>query len=267
MSSIRKAGNCGTFYPCDIKELDSLIDIFNKALSVAPEAQENLKIVPRAIISPHAGYIYSGFSANYAHRVLANAKSKRVVVIGPSHHVYFEGVSASRFEFYETPYRNLEIDLEYLNIMSKVFNLKFVKEAHYLEHSTETQMPFIAKYQPNVKVIELIYGKVDYNEVAKIIKWLLEDKLTSVVISTDLSHFHDLQKAQMLDSICLEGIAKLDINILDIGCEACGIIGVKGIIKAARELGLKSKILDYRTSADVTKDTSNVVGYASAVFY
>ena len=265
--SIREAGNCGSFYPCDINELNNLIDIFNNALDNASEVKEKLQLKPKAIISPHAGYIYSGFSANFAHRILANNSVKRVVVIGPSHHLYFEGISGSFFEKYETPYGNLKIDIEYLNLLSNEFKLIFAKEAHKLEHSTETQMPFIAKYQPNVEVIELIYGKVDYKELAKIITWLLQDSLTSVVISSDLSHFHSLEKANMLDSICLEGIKKLDNDILDIGCEACGIIGIKALIDAANRLNLKSEILDYRTSEDVTKDASKVVGYGAAAIY
>jgi AmmeMemoRadiSam system protein B len=265
--SIREAKNCGSFYPCSTKELDGLIDIFNSALDSAKEVKHKLKIEPKAIISPHAGYIYSGFSANFAHRILANNKVKRVVVIGPSHHTYFEGISGSFFHQYQTPYKNLDIDVSYLNVMHKEFKLKFVESAHSVEHSTETQMPFIAKYQPDVKVIELIYGKTDYKEVAKIIKWLLQDSLTSVIISTDLSHFYTQEKASMLDGICIEGIKKLDNQILDIGCEACGIIGIKALIEAANSLNLKSEILDYRTSAEVTKDTNRVVGYMAAAVY
>ena len=265
--SIREAGNCGSFYPCDTKELDKLLAIFNEALDSAKGIEDKLKLEPKAIISPHAGYIYSGFSANFAHRVLANKKVKRVVVIGPSHHVYINGISGSFFNRYQTPYGDIEIDVEYLNVLSSEFKIDFVKEAHKLEHSTETQMPFIAKYQPGVKVIELIYGKTDYKELAKIVKWLLQDCLTSVVISTDLSHFHNLEQANVLDSICLEGIKKLDNSILDIGCEACGIVGVKAAIEAANELNLKSEILDYRTSADVTQDKEKVVSYAAAALY
>jgi len=265
--SKREAKNCGSFYPCSSYEIDKLIEIFNGALNSAKNIENRLNLKPRAIISPHAGYVYSGFGANFAHRVLANSKAKRVVVIGPSHHVFFEGISVSNFSKYQTPYKDLDIDLEYLKVMSKLFDLKFVPQAHNVEHSTETQMPFIAKYQPNAKVIELIYGKVDFNKVANIIEWLLEDNLTTVVISSDLSHFYSEDRANTLDAICLEGIKKLDNDILDIGCEACGIVGIKALIKAAKKLNLKSQILDYRTSADVTKDYNKVVGYASAAVY
>ena len=266
MSSIRVAKNAGTFYPNSKEEIEKFINMFNSILDKSSVYKDKLNLIPKAIISPHAGYIYSGFTANIAHRVLANKKAKRVVVIGPSHHVYFKGVSGSFYEQYQTPIKNLEIDLDYLNVMKRHFNIGFVESAHHLEHSTETQMPFIAHYQPDVKVIELIYGDVDYRELSKIISWLLEDELTSVVISSDLSHFYDNQKAKTLDSICISGVEKLDNDILDLGCEACGILGIKGIIKSAKELGLKSEILDYRTSGDVTGDESRVVGYMSAAF-
>ncbi len=264
MSKIRVAKNAGSFYPDNPQEIKKLIDMFNSIVDKNSYFSNKLSIKPKAIISPHAGYIYSGYTANIAHRVLANKKVKRVVVIGPSHHVYFKGVSGSFYQTYQTPFKDLEIDLDYLYVMNKNFKIVFANTAHYLEHSTETQMPFIAHYQPDVKVIELIYGDVDYKELSKIILWLLEDELTSVVISSDLSHFYDNQKAKTLDSICISGVEKLDNNILDMGCEACGILGIKGVVKSAKELRLKSQILDYRTSGDVTGDESRVVGYMSA---
>jgi len=264
--SKRVAYNAGSFYPSNPKEIEQLIKLFNEILEKRPDFNEIIHLKPKAIISPHAGYIYSGYTANVAHRVLANRKVKRVVVIGPSHHTYFRGVSGSFFDYYETPFRDIPIDLEYLSVIDKKFGLDFIKDAHNLEHSTETQMPFIAYYQPDVKVIELIYGDNSLEKLAKIVTWLLEDSLTSVVISTDLSHFYSLERAQQLDAICINGIAKLDNTILDMGCEACGLIGIKAINIAARALNLKSYILDYRTSADASGDTSRVVGYVSAAY-
>ncbi len=268
--SIRTAGNAGAFYPAKAEEIKKMITGFNELLENLPTIKENrekLLLEPEAVISPHAGYIYSGFTANIAHRVLANKKVRRVVVIGPSHHVYFGGISVSNFGRYQTPLQDLEVDLEYLKVLNEYFSFSFVAEAHRLEHSTETQMPFIAYYQPGVKVIELIYGQVDHSELVRVVRLLLKDEHTSVVISSDLSHFHNQKEAVMLDSICLEGIARQDIDTLNTGCEACGILGIKAIIKSAKELGLKSEILDYRTSGDITGDKTKVVGYASSVFY
>jgi AmmeMemoRadiSam system protein B len=263
MVKIREANSCNVLYPCSVDELNKLIEIFNEVIE---ESYQMLKLRPRAIISPHFEYMYSGFLANYAHRVLANSKPKRVVVIGPSHHLDFEGISVSNFEKYQTPYGTLNIDLDYISIMASEFELKFNMGAHQIEYSTETQMPFIAKYY-QAEVIELIYGNVEYQELADIIKWLLEDELTSIVITSNLSHYYDLDKAIFFDNICLKGIENLDNKILDVGCEACGLYGIKGLLEASRELGLKSKILDYSTTADMNEDTSKVIGYTSAVIY
>ena len=262
----RVAKNAGSFYPASKEEVEHLIEIFNKALEKRRDFNKIIKKHPRAIISPHAGYIYSGYTANIAHRILANTKVNRVVVIGPSHHIYFKGISGSFFDYYQTPIKDMPIDTEYLNVIDKNFGLDYIPEAHYLEHSTETQMPFIAHYQPNVKVIELIYGSDSLEKLAKIVTWLLEDTLTSVVISTDLSHFYPLERAQQLDAICINGILKLDNSILELGCEACGLMGIEAINIAAKALNLKSFILDYRTSADTTGDTKRVVGYLSALY-
>ena len=262
----RVAGARGQFYPSSCSEIEGMIERFNTVLDQHLKDKTILKDVPRAIISPHAGYIYSGFTANFAHRILANAKPKRVVVIGPSHHVFIDGISGSFFDEYESPCGNMAIDKEYLEILKDKFSLKFAPKAHSVEHSTETQMPFIKHYNPHIKVVELIYGRVDFQEVALIIDEVLKDKDNAVVISTDLSHFYTKQKAKVLDSICLEAIQKRDVKLFDRGCEACGIIGVKAMVEVARIRGLKVKLLDYRTSSDTTGDESNVVGYLSAVF-
>ena len=264
--SRREAGNAGAFYPNSKKEIESLIDTFNTILEKNLKDKKLLKLKPKAIISPHAGYIYSGFTANFAHRLLANKEVKRVVVIGPSHHVYFKGISGSFFESYETPLGEIAIDKDYLDVMQKLFNIGFIPKAHKLEHSTETQMPFIKHYQPKAEIIELIYGEVDFQEVAKIVSWLLEDSSTAVVISSDLSHFHSEEDAYALDGICINGIEKLDNDILNLGCEACGIVGVKALVQSAKEHNLKTTILDYRTSADVSGDKERVVGYLSVGF-
>jgi AmmeMemoRadiSam system protein B len=260
----RVAGVRGQFYPKSCQEIESYIKEYNEILDENLKDKRVLKEIPRAIISPHAGYVYSGFTANFAHRLLANTYAKRVIVIGPSHHVYIDGLSGTIQQLYETPCGDLKIDIDYLKLIKKSFPIGFLPKAHSVEHSTETQMPFIKHYLPNAKVIEFIYGKADYKKIAKLIVELLKDKSNVVVISTDLSHFYTLENAQKLDNICLNGILKKDISILDQGCEACGMIGVKAMITAANELNMSVELLDYRTSADASGDESRVVGYVSA---
>ncbi len=262
----RAAGNRGAFYPGSCSSIKDMIEKFNNLLDRSITDRSILDVKPRAVIAPHAGYIYSGFTANIAHRILANYRSKRTVVIGPSHHVFIEGVSGSFMRRYETPCGDLEIDEPYLQELKDRFNLSFVEEAHRVEHSTETQMPFIEHYSPDSSIIELIYGRVGYIELAKLIGEILNDPDNTVVISSDLSHFHTLERAEHLDGICLSGVAEKSIETLDSGCEACGITGIKAIVKIAGERSWKSRVLDYRTSADASGDRNRVVGYMSALF-
>lgn len=263
--SIRKDAVAGQFYPASKDEIEKMFAHYNEIVDEVVQDQEILSLKPNAIIVPHAGYVYSAFTANIAFRVLKNSHAKRVVVIGPSHRVYVESTSVSMFDSFETPLGDLKIDKSLANEMIEEFGLHFQPDAHS-EHSTEVQMPFIKYYLPNASVIELVYGNEKPIKLAKVIEYLLKDEETVVVISTDLSHYYDIEKANRLDSICLDAVNKLSSAELHQGCEACGIIGVEAMLIAAKEKALKSTILDYRTSADASGDKSQVVGYMSAAF-
>jgi hypothetical protein len=145
------------------------------------------------------------------------------------------------------------------------FELRCVSEAHQ-EHSTEVQFPFIKHYIPDAKIVELVYGDADSEDISKIIDFVLTQEDCGVIISTDLSHFYKEEDANKLDAICLEAVKKLDLNLLHSGCEACGIKGVNAMMLSAKKLSLSSHLLDYRTSADASGDESRVVGYMSAYF-
>lgn len=264
--SKRDMAVAGSFYPNNCNEIKRYFEHFNNILKNSNFNPNEIDFVPKAIIAPHAGYIYSGFSANVAYSLTKNLTPKRVIVIGPSHKVYLENASISQYDEYSSPCGDIKIDSEYIAILRAKFEfLRFINEAHS-EHSTETQAPFIKGYLPNAKIIEIVYGKIDFNEIEKIIDFVLADSGNFLVISTDLSHFYDIEKAKKLDNLCLAAIEKLDLDIWDKGCEACGRTGVKALISYAKKANMKRKLLDYRTSADVTKDASRVVGYVSAVF-
>jgi AmmeMemoRadiSam system protein B len=266
-SHIRKASVQGLFYPKECPEIKILIKQFTKKLESIPSSEEIKSISPQAIIVPHAGYIYSGFTANCAYQFLKNSKPKRIIIIGPSHHYSFQGISGSYFEAYETPCGKLEIDSPYLFALAKQFHIGFEPKAHKKEHSTEVQMPFIQYYFPKSRIIELIYGDVSVEKLSQVIFALLQNKENSIVISSDLSHFHTLETAKAHDYNCLHAIENLDIKLLDKGCEACGLVGIKAMILAAKKDKLSSMLLDYRTSADTTNDKNSVVGYLSSIFY
>ena len=262
---MREAVVKGQFYPASTEEIEAMFARFNKALEESIRDPKLLEMKTEAIIVPHAGYIYSGFTANSAYRLLGNSSVRRVVVIGPSHRVYLAGTSVSEYDLYESPLCDLPIDRTLATEMIQKFGMRFAPEAHR-EHSTEVQMPFIKTYLPDVRVVEMVYGDEDSRNIASVIEWLLGDPETGVVVSTDLSHYYDIEKAKRLDGICLDAVSRLDPAGLHGGCEACGKIGIEAMLIAARNLGLEPMLLDYRTSADVSGDTSQVVGYMSAAF-
>ncbi len=263
--SIREMSVAGSFYPNSSQEIEAMLDHFNTILEKNVNMHQLLSFESRAVIVPHAGYIYSGFTANVAYRTLATKPLKQVVVIGPSHRQLFKGISIADYTHYATPFGMLPVATQTVETLKQKEGISFLPHVH-AEHSTEVQMPFIKYYMPDVSVVELIYGKEDPHHLSSMIDQLLEEPQTAVVISTDLSHFYDIKKAQKHDGICLDAITTLDPLRLEQGCEACGKTGVEAIILSARERGLIPHVLDYRTSADISGDTTQVVGYLSALF-
>jgi AmmeMemoRadiSam system protein B len=255
----------GQFYPNNKDELKKYINHFNNVLE-----QNKIKIDDslnaRAVIVPHAGYIYSGFTANIAYRYIPK-NIKNIIVIGPSHKFRFDGASIAMYDKYPTPFGNLDINKDLTKKLLSKYNFLTFDDKVHKEHSTETQFPFIKYYKSDANVIEIIYGNIDFNNLSKTIIELLEDKNNFIVISTDLSHFYNLDEAKKKDNICLNAIEHNDMVKLEFGCEACGKTGIKAMLKTTKILNFNSKILDYRTSANTSNDQNSVVGYASVIFF
>ena len=258
--SKRTTSVAGTFYPLTANEIRGYIHGFNEGKS---EIEKKLKA--RAIISPHAGYVFSGACANAAYRSMDISKIKRVVVIGPSHRLYLKGASVALYDSYESPCADLKIDLEYSKRLIENYDFLDFNTLAHSEHSTETQVPFIEHYCNEVEIVEIVYGDMDYMDLALLIKEVLGQEENLVVISTDLSHFHELNVANRHDAICRTAIEKMSVEEVDHGCEACGMIGVKALLEVGNKIGLKSHIMDYRTSFDTNSDASRVVGYLSVI--
>jgi len=255
----RKMSVEGAFYPNDSKELNSSFNYFNEII----EQHFKNKLYDeevKALIVPHAGYVYSGFTANLAYRNIKQMP-KRVVVIGPSHRIAFDGVSMSEYENYKTPLGNIEADIDYMRFLKSQFDFTCID---HQEHSTEVQFPFIKHYFLNTKLVELIYSHNSHLE--EIIEIILNDRDNLLIISTDLSHFYTQEKANVLDNQCIKGIENLDIQTLQSG-EACGMPGVVALLHVAKKNALHVKSLDYRTSGDITGEAKSVVGYYSAIIY
>lgn len=256
--SIRKAVVAGSFYPNDKKELLSLINSFPKLKDQKIFSHIN------ALITPHAGFIYSGNLSNISYSLVSKQNPKRIIVIGPSHRVYLEGSSICLDDEYETPLGNIEVDIQFSKGLKNKYDFLNTNEECAFEHSTETQAPFIKHYFPNAKIVEIVYGNQDSSKLSDLIDEVINDEENLLIISTDLSHFHSLEKAKVLDLSCIKAIEKKDIPMLQ-NAEACGKIGIKSILKTANKELLNVKVLAYTTSYNVTKDKSKVVGYTTAL--
>ena len=259
---IREMSVAGSFYPARAVELERYFEHFSATYDKDNTLPE---IKSRVVIVPHAGYIYSGYSANIAYRVLQKSGVKKFLVIGPSHRVGFEGISLGDFSSYETPFGKISASLDLVKELSDTFLLSCYRNAHF-EHSTEVQFPFIKHYIEDACIVELVYSHMKPSNLSKIIDFALSHADVGVIISTDLSHFHTQKEALKIDNICVEAIVDTDIQKLHNGCEACGIIGVEAMLLSAKKATLVPHLLDYRTSADASGDESRVVGYVSVCY-
>ncbi|MEW6063207.1 MAG: AmmeMemoRadiSam system protein B [Nanoarchaeota archaeon] len=257
MEIIKKAVVAGYFYPSDKNELAKMIGNFLKKV---PDTKiKNIK----AIIAPHAGYVYSGQVAAYVYKLLKNIKNKlKTIIVGPSHYEYFDGLAMENSDFWETPLGKVKVAKEKI-ISNKI---KIIPEAFEKEHSLEVQIPFLQYVLKDFEIQPIAVGNVDYVTLAKELERLIK-KDTVIIISSDLSHFYNYQDAVKIDSFANTAIPKLDIKTVEEKVEACGKTGILSILYLAKKHGWKCKLLCYKNSGDVTKDKSKVVGYGSYVFY
>jgi len=271
MTYIRPAQVAGYFYPADPAKLSEEINLM---LDIS-EKQDRVRNI-FGIISPHAGYTYSGKTAAYSYNQLKGKSYKRVVIISPSHSEYFPGVSIFDGDAYETPFGTLEVDKEFSKkLVGDNKSIFLGSEGHHREHALEVQLPFLQTVLDDFKIVPIVMGDQDKLYVDKLAKNLADavDDDTLIVASCDLSHHHSKAEADRLDSIVAERIINFDFENLqkdldNRNCEACGGGPVIAMMKAA---ALKQKnhstVLHRSDSGDVTGDNREVVGYLSAVIY
>lgn len=256
---IRLPAVSGSFYPSDKNELGTMINNF-----LNNTENKNYKNI-RAIVSPHAGMIYSGQTASYGFKQLENQNIEKVIIIGPVHSEYIDNFGLSHADYWRTPLGDIEIDKEINFELEKNAIFEFTDLALEEEHSQEVQIPFLqVVIANNWKLVPILVGQVNSEEIisaSKIISKLLDDK-TIIVISTDLSHYYKKVIANEMDKKCLESIKNLKYNE---ECEACGEIPLKLLFEIAKNNNWESEVLHYSDSGEITGD-KNVVGYASAIF-
>ena len=269
---IREPAVAGAFYPNDPAVLRKQIRGF---LDNVPENKIEGKIT--ALISPHAGYMYSGQVAAFGYKLLEGSDFNKVIVIAPSHRAHFHGASVYNKIGYRTPLGIVPIDGDLCNrIIAQDKMISYYPQAHTQEHSLEVQIPFLQIVLKEFKLVPIVMGSQDFDTcrvLSEAIVKAMRDERVLIVASSDLSHFHRYDKAVSLDRIVLDHIDKLDASGLeqdlkDGRCEACGGGPIVTAMLISEKLGAnKAKVLNYANSGDVTGDKSGVVGYAAAVLY
>ncbi len=267
---VRRSVLQGSWYPSDPGALRRLV---RAHLDNAGEPGARGRI--RALVVPHAGYRYSGPVAAHAYRLIQGRAFKRVVLIGPSHRLRFDGVSVGRYEAYETPLGRVAVDRAFVDrLMASSPDIGFVPEAHAGEHSLEIQLPFLQTVLDDVRIVPVIMGRQDpavCSSLAEALAKAVEKETgTLIVASTDLSHYYDDATARALDRTFIRHVKAFDPEglagaLAEGRCKACGGGPAVTALMAARRLGAgRSVILDYANSGDVSGDRSRVVGYLSA---
>lgn len=265
----------GLFYPKDKVVLEKMV---SKYLAEAEKEQNRLNKHIFGIISPHAGYEYSGKVAAFSFNQIKGRQYKTVVIIGSSHQVPFRGISIYPDGFWRTPLGIVEIDKGFVKeLMKECPQIKTYPAPFQNEHSLEVQLPFLQSVLKNFKIVPLVTGGMDKKEydcyVDALVKLIRKHpKELLIVASTDMSHFHDYSTAKSIDTKTLKHIENLDedalIEDLDKGkCELCGPHGTVILIKIAKRLNASVQVLKYANSGDVTGDKKRVVGYGAAAFY
>ena len=255
--TIRPAAVAGLFYPSNPDELHEQITGFLDSSTASEE-------LPLALIVPHAGYIYSGPIAASAYinlRPLRN-KIRRVVLLGPSHRVAFHGMGTSSASFFATPLGNIKLDSAASERLNQLPQVQVFDAAHAQEHSLEVQLPFLQEILDEFELVPIVVGDATTDEVAEVIDIAWQDDSTLIVISSDLSHYHDYGSAQKMDRHTCSAIESLNPDGIGVD-DACGRHPVKGLLTIAQQRGLKVHTLDLRNSGDTAGDRNQVVGYGA----
>lgn len=259
--AIRPPAVAGTFYPGQPDKLRQDIQTYLDAAT--PPALEHV----RAILAPHAGYMYSGGVAAFAYKLLAQqpAPPRRVYLMGPAHRVPFQGVAMTGYTAFRTPLGDYPLDTAQIARLAEsgdLFNLQNMP--HVPEHCLEVQVPFLQIVCPAALLTPLLFGQVNPIAVGKQLDALLEpDDL--IVVSSDLSHFYSNETAHTLDHQFLDALLRGDPRGVAEG-EACGQAPALALMTIAASRGWQPHLLDYRTSGDVTGGTQEVVGYAAVAY-
>jgi hypothetical protein len=263
-AGIRPPAVAGAFYPAAPDALrHEVASLLAQAQPRTPQAAPP----PKAIIAPHAGYIYSGAIAAtaYARLVPVRARIKRVVLLGPAHRVAVQGLALPGTGAFATPLGNVAVDADAVNLIADLPQVVVSGQAHALEHSLEVHLPFLQAALDDFKLVPLVVGRAPPQAVAEVIERLWGGDETLIVVSSDLSHYLPYAQAQATDRDTARQILARQ-PVID-PHQACGAAPVNGLLVAASRCGLGPRLLDLRNSGDTAGDRARVVGYAAFGFY
>ena len=227
--------------------------------------KENRADFPKALIVPHAGYVYSGSTAGKGFSTIKGSKAANIVLMGPAHRVYVSGLAVPDCDQFATPLGNIELNKE---ILKKILKLPYVNiniAAHKEEHCLEVQLPFLQKIFSNFKIVPILAGNIEPERIALLFEEI-ETDVDLIIISSDLSHYNSYERAQEMDREVSDSIEKLQPGSIRAE-QACGYKAVQGFLLYAKKRGMIPRTLSLNNSGDTAGDRSSVVGYGSFAFF
>lgn len=262
---IREPAVAGTFYPADPDALRQVVRAYLE--EGRRRMQDAGAVAPKALIAPHAGYVYSGPIAGSAYATIEPLRDRieRVVLIGPSHHVAFHGIALSSATSWRTPLGDVPLDRAGAAALAKLPQVRVFDAAHADEHSLEVQLPFLQETLGRFELLPLVAGDASPHEVAQVLDRAWGGPETLIVVSSDLSHYYEQAMARSLDRIATAAIEALRPEGLD-EHSACGRVPIRGLLVAARQHGCAVRTLDLRNSGDTAGPRDRVVGYGAYAF-
>lgn len=266
MKSVRPAAVAGMFYDADPAALRRAVADF-VAEAVGPE--DGLPTAPKAIIAPHAGYVYSGAVAGSAYATVKalRGRIKRVVLLGPAHRVFVEGIAASAAAAFATPLGQVPLDQDIVRELVEEFGfMHYSDEAHAMEHSLEVHLPFLQELFDDFVLLPFAVGAATPSQVDALLERTWGGDETLIVVSSDLSHYRSYEAARDIDQFTCDQIRTLTCTALT-SENACGYLPISGLLEAALRRRLRCEVLDMRSSGDTAGPRDRVVGYGAYAFY
>ena len=260
MTAIREPAVAGQFYPGNASELGATIRTFFAEVSVEEGP------APKALIVPHAGYIYSGPVAATAYARLRPWREQytRVILLGPCHRVAVRGLALSSAEVFRTPLGDVSLDKDAIAALTMPA-VRVFDASHQLEHSLEVHLPFLQTVIESFSLVPLVVGDATPETVAEVIDALWGGPETLIVISSDLSHYLAYDEARVSDKATCQAIESLEAHSIDHD-HACGATPIGGLLISAKRRGMQVATLDLRNSGDTAGGRDQVVGYGSWLF-